>query len=239
MYDYASLFSPSVPLSYFILLSLFPSLSRSFSMFSEGTRCRDVGGGKMETRLGEDEEGKMRRGRKWDDRWVTGEMVEGLEGEVDRWKEKKGPFLAYINVWILKVLLMMCDCVWAAQHPQPLLLLLANHHTTLLYLGHSNVLLLSPLADALCCNLQKIGWEEEKSMESGRREGVVTEARSFPPYKNWTSSFVNLFQYDFQDGRRGREGKTYLSLLPFLSSYYLSFHPHFTLWAIKGFYVLQ
>lgn len=51
----------------------------------------------------------------------------------------------------------MCDCGCAALHPQPLLLLLANHHTTLLYLGHSNVLLLSPLADALCCNLQKIG----------------------------------------------------------------------------------
>lgn len=39
--------------------------------------------------------------------------------------------------------------------PPPLLPLLANHHTTLLYLGQSNVLLLSPLADTLCCNLQK------------------------------------------------------------------------------------
>lgn len=45
-------------------------------------------------------------------------------------------------------------------HPSPappppplLLLLLANHLTTLLYLGHSNVLLLPPLADALCHNL--------------------------------------------------------------------------------------
>lgn len=83
----------------------------------------------------------------------------------------------------------MCGCGCAALHPPPLLLL-ANHHATLLYLGHSNVLLLSPLADALCCNLRKIGWEEEKSEESGRREGVVTEARSFLLSKNLTSSFV-------------------------------------------------
>lgn len=76
--------------------------------------------------------------------------------------------------------------------PPPQRLLLANHHTTLLYLGHSNVLLLSPLADALCCNLWKIDWE--KSEESGRREGVVTGARSFLPPRNVTVSFVILFQ---------------------------------------------
>lgn len=54
--------------------------------------------------------------------------------------------------------------------------LLANHHTTLLYLGHCNVLPLSPMADALCRNLRKIGWEEERSEESGRRGGLATEA---------------------------------------------------------------
>lgn len=54
--------------------------------------------------------------------------------------------------------------------------LLANHHTTLPYLGHCNVLLPSPMADALCRNLRKIGWEEERSEESGRREGLATEA---------------------------------------------------------------
>lgn len=81
-------------------------------------------------------------------------------------------------------------------HPTRLLPLLANHHTTLLYLGHSNVLLLSPLADALCSNLRKIGWEEEKSEESGRREGVVTGARSsLPSKKNPTSSFVIFLPY--------------------------------------------
>lgn len=60
--------------------------------------------------------------------------------------------------------------------PPVLSSLLANHHTTLLYLGHCNVLLLSPMADALCRNLRKIGWEEERSEESGRREGLATEA---------------------------------------------------------------
>lgn len=115
----------------------------------------------------------------------------------DNWmkREKRVNFLAYINVWIWKVLLLMCGCGCAALHPPPLLLLLANHRTTLLYLGHSNVLLLSPLADALCCNLRKIGWEEEKSAKSERREGVVTEARSFLHSKNWTLSFVISFQY--------------------------------------------
>lgn len=51
-------------------------------------------------------------------------------------------------------------CCWCAAHYTPTqLLLLANHHSTLLYLGHGNVLLLSPLADTLCCNLpKKIGW---------------------------------------------------------------------------------
>lgn len=64
--------------------------------------------------------------------------------------------------------------------PPLLLLLLANHLTTLLYLGHSNVLLLPPLAEALCRNPphhpNKIGREEKIS-----EEAVVTEARNFLP----------------------------------------------------------
>lgn len=117
----------------------------------------------------------------------------------------------------------MCDCGCAALHPQPMFLLLANHHTTQLYLGHSNVLLLSPLADALCCNLQKIGWEEEKSVESGRRDEVVTEAKSFLPCKNWTSSFMISFQN---------------SLLSLLFSFHLSLHPSSPHWGVIGFYIL-
>lgn len=39
--------------------------------------------------------------------------------------------------------------------PPPCSPLLANHGTTLLYLGHGNMLPLSPMADALCCNLRK------------------------------------------------------------------------------------
>lgn len=54
--------------------------------------------------------------------------------------------------------------------------LLANHHTTLLYLGHCNVLLPSPMADALCRNLRKIGWEEERS--GGEREKRRASDRS-------------------------------------------------------------
>lgn len=84
-------------------------------------------------------------------------------------------------------------CCTTPPHPPPQRLLLANHHTTLLYLGHSNVLLLSPLADALCCNLRKIGWEEERSEESGRREGVVTEARSFLPPKKFNNVFCDFY----------------------------------------------
>lgn len=113
------------------------------------------------------------------------------------------------------MLLLTCRCGCAAlhpPHPTRLLPLLANHHTTLLYLGHSNVLLLSPLADALCSNLRKIGWEEEKSEESGRREGVVTGARSSLPSKKKS----NLLFCDFPPVQ-------YLSLPS--SSRRLSLHP--------------
>lgn len=142
---------------------------------------------------------KDRKRRKWNDGKTDGwqERQGKKQGEIIGCEEKRGPFLAYINVWILKVLLLMCGCGCAALHLPPLLLL-ANHHTTLLYLGHSNVLLLSALADALCCNLRKIGWEEEKSEKSGRREGVVTGARSFLLSTILTSSFVMFFQYSFR-----------------------------------------
>lgn len=67
--------------------------------------------------------------------------------------------------------------------PPLLLLLLANHLATLLYLGHSNVLLLPPLADALCHNpphhpnpKKKIGRKEKRSEETGTKE-----ARNFLP----------------------------------------------------------
>lgn len=185
----------------FLFLSLFFSIAPTLipSFFPEGTQNR------------------WRRKWKGKDRkkWNGGLTDEWQE----RWRKKRGrdnwikkgetgPFLAYINVWILKgasaVDVLHCT-------PPPLLLLLANHHTTLLYLGHSNVLLLSPLADALCCNLRKIGWEEEKSEESGRREGVVTEARSSLPSKNWTSSFVISFPN---------------TVSIFLSSRHLSLHPY-------------
>lgn len=68
--------------------------------------------------------------------------------------------------------------MWHSTSPHPFSLLLANHHTTLLYLGHSNVLLLSPLADTLCCNLQKIGWKEEKSEEIERFEKPTSKTES-------------------------------------------------------------
>lgn len=56
-----------------------------------------------------------------------------------------------------------------AAPPPPLLpLFLANHLATLLYLGHSNVLLLPPLADALCHNLPP-PLKKRRKKETGRR----------------------------------------------------------------------
>lgn len=109
----------------------------------------------------------------------------------DSIKRETGPSPSYINVGILKVPLLTCDCA-APQPPPPplhpsthpaLLLLLANQHATLLYLGHSDVLLLSPPADALCCNLRKIGCEEEKCEESRRRSSDRSEELSDFPKK--------------------------------------------------------
>lgn len=136
----------------FISLFFFPSLSLSLPRFSERTQHKDVGGGKMGQGAGGVGEQKIWKRRNWND----GVMSDRRHGGSNNWiKGGTGPFLAYINVWILKVLLLMCGCGCAALHPPPLLFLLANHHTTLLYLGHSNVLLLSPLADVLCSNLWK------------------------------------------------------------------------------------
>lgn len=160
----------------FISLFFFPSLSLSLPRFSERTQHKDVGGGKMGQGAGGVGEQKIWKRRNWND----GVMSDRRHGGTNNWiKGGTGPFLAYINVWILKVLLLMCGCGCAALHPPPLLFLLANHHTTLLYLGHSNVLLLSPLADVLCSNLRKkkkknrLGggedwgkWEKRKSSDS-------------------------------------------------------------------------
>lgn len=121
---------------------------------------------------------------------------EGTERERNQWwmaremrkKERIGGVFRmykYLNFKGASADVSMLKCYTTP--PAPLLwLLLANHHTTLLYLGHSNVLLLPPLADALCCNLQKIGRKEEKS-----EEGVVK--RTFSWTKNealllWFSS---------------------------------------------------
>lgn len=91
----------------------------------------------------------------------TGNGVVGVGGQIDK------------RIWSISCLYKCLNFKGATADvvnttPPPLLLLLANHRTILLYLGHGNVLLLSPLADTMCCNLQKIGWE--KSEETGRRE---------------------------------------------------------------------
>lgn len=119
---------------------------------------------------------------------------DGEERVRDNWRNRSiSSLYKYLNFKGASVFVGMCWFCCPPPHSTLLvLLLLANHHTTRLYLGHSNVLLLSPLADVLCCNPRKIGWEE-KSEESGSKEGVVTEARNFHHYKNWSSSFVIFF----------------------------------------------
>lgn len=77
--------------------------------------------------------------------------------------------------------------------PPPRSPLLANHGTTPLYLGHCNMLPLSPMADALCRNLRR---REKRGWWVGGEE-LTTEGGNFPSFlpkkgKNSSSLFCDF-----------------------------------------------